>query len=61
MIDDKIDKYRDNLNLAQNLANNRYADHEYYEKLVIRLEKMLKFYENLKNWKEFSEKSNSRV
>ena len=48
MIEDKIGKYKENLTLAQNLANNQYADHEYYEDIVSRLEKMLIFYENLK-------------
>ena len=52
MIEDKLVKYRENLTLALKLANNQYADHEYYEKMVSRLEKMLNFYENLKVWKE---------
>ena len=56
MIEDKLVKYRENLTLALKLANNQYADHEYYEKMVSRLEKMLNFYENLKAWKENSEK-----
>jgi len=56
VIEDKLVKYRENLTLALKLANNQYADHEYYEKMVNRLEKMLIFYENLKVWKENSEK-----
>ena len=56
MIEDKIVKYKENLTLAQKLANNQYADHDYYDKRVSRLEKMLIFYENLKVWKENSEK-----
>ncbi|MHA1478060.1 MAG: hypothetical protein ACTSPU_07660 [Promethearchaeota archaeon] len=56
MIEDKLVKYKENLTLALKLANNQYADHEYYEKMVSRLEKMLIFYENLKVWKENSEK-----
>ena len=52
MIEDKLVKYKENLTLALKLANNQYADHEYYEKMVSRLEKMLNFYENLKVWKE---------
>jgi len=54
VIEDKIVKYKENLTLALNLANNRYADHEYYEKMVNKLEKMLLFYENLRSWKESS-------
>ncbi len=56
MIEDKILRYEENLTLARNLAKKQYADHEYYEKMVSRLEKMLIFYENLKIWKENSEK-----
>ncbi len=56
MIEDKLVKYKENLTLALKLANNQYADHKYYEKMVSRLEKMLIFYENLKIWKENSEK-----
>ena len=52
MIEDKIVKYRENLTLAQNLSRNQYADREYYEKMVNRLEKMLTFYMNLKVWEE---------
>jgi len=51
VIEDKLVKYRENLTLALKLANNQYADNEYYEKMVSRLEKMLIFYENLKVWK----------
>ncbi|GAG08290.1 unnamed protein product [marine sediment metagenome] len=51
MIEDKILRYEENLTLALKLTNNQYADHEYYEKMVSRLEKMLIFYENLKVWK----------
>jgi len=56
VIEDKIVKYKENLALAKKLANNRCADHEYYEKMVSRLEKMLIFYETLKVWKKISEK-----
>jgi hypothetical protein len=56
VIEDKIVKYKENLALAQKLSKNQYADHEYYDKMVSKLEKMLFFYENLKVWKENSEK-----
>ena len=55
MIEDKIIRYKDNLALAQNLAKKQYADHDYYDKMVSKLEKMLNFYQNLKVWKEVSE------
>ena len=47
MIEDKILRYKDNITLARNLAKKHYADHDYYEKMVNKLEKMLVFYENL--------------
>ena len=55
MIEDKILRYKDNIILARNLAKNQYADHDYYEKMVSRLEKMLSFYEKLRVWKAVSE------
>ena len=54
MIDDKILRYKNNLALAEKLVKNQYADLDYYEEMISRLERMLKFYENLKMWKEIS-------
>jgi len=51
VIEDKILRYKDNITLARNLAKKQYADHDYYENMVSRLETMLNFYENLKIWK----------
>jgi hypothetical protein len=56
VIEDKIIRYKENLTLAQKLAINQYADQDYYDKMASRLKKMLNFYENLKIWKENSEK-----
>jgi hypothetical protein len=55
VIEDKILRYKDNITLARYLAEKQYADHDYYENVVGRLEKMLIFYEKLKVWKEVSE------
>lgn len=52
MIEDKILRYKENLSLARNLAIKQHADHDYYEKMVSKLEKMLNFYEKLKLRKE---------
>ncbi|MFW9946639.1 MAG: hypothetical protein ACFFDX_07390 [Candidatus Odinarchaeota archaeon] len=49
-------KYRNDLVLAKNLARNKYANQRYYEQIGIKLEKLLKFYENLKIWEEISDK-----
>lgn len=55
MIEDKILQYKNSLALAQNLVKNQHADRDYYEEMISRLERMLRFYENLKMWKEISE------
>jgi len=52
VIEDKILRYKENLTLARNLSKKQYVDHDYYEKMVSKLKKMLIFYENLKVWKE---------
>ena len=55
VIEDKILQYKNGLVLAQRLVKNQYADRDYYEEMISRLERMLRFYENLKMWKEISE------
>ena len=54
VIEDKILQYKNGLALAQRLVKNQYADRDYYEEMINRLERMLRFYENLKMWKEIS-------
>jgi hypothetical protein len=54
VIEDKILQYKNSLALAQNLVNNQHADRDYYEEMISKLKRMLKFYENLKIWKEIS-------
>lgn len=54
MIEEKIIKYRNDLELARRLARNRFANQEYYEHMSVKLERLLKFYENLRIWNEFS-------
>ncbi|MFX0033261.1 MAG: hypothetical protein ACFE8E_10090 [Candidatus Hodarchaeota archaeon] len=47
-------KYRNDLEAARRLAKNRFANQVYYEQMSIKLERLLKFYENLRIWNEFS-------
>jgi len=54
VIEDKIIRYKTELKLAKTLAKRKYADQNYYEDLAINLEKILKFYEDLKVWKDIS-------
>jgi hypothetical protein len=52
VIDEKIMRYKHELTLAKELSKKRYADREYYSELVSKFEKILKFYEDLKLWRE---------
>ncbi len=54
MIEDKIIRYRNNIEIAKRLATHQYADKKYYEEIVSSLERVLKFYERLKGWRETS-------
>jgi len=54
VIEDKITQYQKEIILAKNIAQSKYADQEYYKIMINRLEKILKFYENLKGWKNLS-------
>ena len=56
MIEEKITRYRHSITLAKQLSKNKYADRDYYDNIIFRFEKILKFYEDLKVWNEFSKK-----
>ena len=49
MIEDKIDRYKDNIEIAQKLINHNYADKLYYQELIYKMKKMLSFYQTLKD------------
>lgn len=55
MIDEKITRYKDEINLAKRLSSMKHADRDYYENMIIRFEKILRFYEDLKIWRKFGE------
>lgn len=55
MIDEKINRYKDEINLAKRLSTMKHADRDYYENLIIKFGKILKFYEDLKIWRKFGE------
>ncbi|MHA1987844.1 MAG: hypothetical protein ACW98D_14510 [Promethearchaeota archaeon] len=48
MIDEKITRYKSEINLAKKLSQMAYADKEYYENMVTRFERILRFYQDLK-------------
>jgi hypothetical protein len=54
VIDEKINRYKHEINLAKKLSSMKHADHDYYEHLIIRFEKIIKFYEDLKIWRKIS-------
>lgn len=55
MIDEKINRYKQEINLAKRLSSLKHADQDYYDNLIIRFEKILRFYEDLKIWRKFGE------
>jgi hypothetical protein len=48
VIDEKITRYQSEITLAKKLSHMAYADTDYYEDMVNRFEKILRFYEDLK-------------
>jgi hypothetical protein len=55
VIEEKISRYKKSIAIAKEISKNLYADQAYYDKLISRFEKILKFYENLKIWKSLTE------
>ena len=55
MIDEKITRYKNGIITAMELSKRRYADLDYYNNVISKFEKILKFYEDLKTLKEFTE------
>jgi hypothetical protein len=49
VIEDKIDRYKNNIEIAQKLINHNYADKLYYQELIYKMKKMLSFYQTLKD------------
>ena len=52
MIDEKINRYKLEINQAKRLSSMKHADRDYYENLIIKFEKILRFYEDLKIWRK---------
>ncbi|MHA2180540.1 MAG: hypothetical protein ACXAAH_03860 [Promethearchaeota archaeon] len=55
MIDEKINRYKSEITLAKKLSSMAYADRDYYENMINRFEKILRFYEDLKVLRRSSE------
>ncbi|MFX1379243.1 MAG: hypothetical protein ACFFA4_09110 [Promethearchaeota archaeon] len=54
MIEEKIILYKNGIEIAKERSRGKYADHDYYNNLISKFERILKFYEDLKVWKDFS-------
>ena len=52
MIDDKIARYKKDIETAKYLMTKRFADQGYYEDLIVKFRKILRFYEDLKVWQQ---------
>jgi hypothetical protein len=48
VIEDKINRYKNNIEIAQKLIDHDYADKLYYQELIFKMKKILTFYETLK-------------
>lgn len=52
MIDEKIIRYKNNIEQAQKLLNHNFADKVYYEDLIQKMRKILYFYETLHDYRK---------
>ena len=52
MLDKKIERYKRDIALAEGLKTRTYADQDYYDGLIAKFEKLLGFYERLKEYSE---------
>ena len=55
MIEEKIVRYKNGITTAKELSKRKYADHNYYDDLISRFERILKFYEDLKILRKVTE------
>ena len=58
MLDKKIERYKRDIALAEELKKRKYADQDYYDGLIAKFEKLLGFYERLKEYSEALDLSN---
>jgi hypothetical protein len=55
VIEEKIQRYKDGIAIARELSKGKYADYDYYKNLISKFQRILKFYEDLKVWRSYSE------
>lgn len=59
MLDQKIERYKRDIAQAKELKKKEYAYQDYYDGLIAKFEKLLRFYETLKESSEALELSNT--
>ncbi len=52
MLNKKIEIYKKDIALAEELKTRKYADQDYYDGLIAKFEKLLRFYERVKEYSE---------
>ena len=58
MLDKKIERYKRDIALAEELKKCKYADQDYYDGLIAKFKRLLGFYERLKEYSEVLDLSN---
>ena len=59
MLDKKIERYKIDIALAKELKKHKYTNQDYYNRLIAKFEKLLGFYERLKEYSEALDLSNA--
>ncbi len=59
MLDQKIERYKRDIAYAKELKKKKYAYQDYYNGLIAKFEKLLRFYERLKESSEALDQSNT--
>jgi len=59
LLNKKIERYKRDITLAEKLKKRKYADQDYYNELIAKYEKLLRFYERLKENSEVLDLSNA--
>lgn len=59
MLDKKIERYKSDIAQAEELKKRKYANQDYYNELIAKFEKLLRFYERLKENSEVLDLSNT--
>jgi hypothetical protein len=59
LLDQKIERYKRDILHAKELKKSKYADQDYYDELIAKFDKLLRFYERLKENSEVLDQTNS--